>query len=69
MSTTTVECNCKHCRTFASKKGLALPMRATVDARKAAVIPAHNLVKMAHQPPFGRMDAMQQKFGPWPVEA
>ncbi len=25
----------------------------------------HSMVQKAHQPPFGRMDAMQAKMGPW----
>lgn len=68
--TTTVECKCKHCAEYADRKGLTLPLRAEVNERMAAAICTnrkgiHTMVQKAHQPPFGRMDAMQAKMGPW----
>lgn len=70
MNTIIVECNCKHCTAFAAKKGLTLPLRAEVNEKMAAAIctnakGTHNMVQKAFQPPFGRMDAMQAKMGPW----
>lgn len=69
-----IECSCKHCADFAAKKGLALPLRAEVNIKmvEAICISAkgrHAMVQKAIQPPFGgRMDPLQRKFGPWPVE-
>lgn len=69
--TTTVECSCKHCASFADKRGLTLPLRAEVNVQMAAAIcksakGRHSMVQKAHQPPVGgRMDAMQTRFGPW----
>ena len=69
--TTTVECACAHCADYAARKGLALPLRATVNVKMAEAIcktatGRHSMVQKAHQPPFGgRMDPMQAKFGPW----
>lgn len=69
--TTTVECSCEHCAAFAARKGLALPLRAEVNEKMAAAICTgaegrHAMVKKAHWPPIGgRMDPMQERFGPW----
>ncbi|WP_157601816.1 hypothetical protein [Promicromonospora kroppenstedtii] len=68
--TVTVECACKHCKAFAARTGQALPLRAEVNEKMAAAICGtakgrHSMVQKAHQPPFGRMDAMQAKMGPW----
>ncbi|QCB93323.1 hypothetical protein [Cellulomonas shaoxiangyii] len=68
--TQTIECTCKHCAAFAERKGLAFPLRAEVNEKMAGAIATnargrHSLVQKAHQPPFGRMDDMQAKFGPW----
>lgn len=70
IATTVIECSCKHCKAYAAKKGLTLPMRAEVNEKMAAAIcktatGRHNMVQKAHQPPFGRMDPMQAKMGPW----
>jgi hypothetical protein len=68
--TTIIECSCDHCRQYADRKGLTLPLRAEVNVKMAEVICSsaegrHSMVQKAYQPPFGQMDAMQAKFGPW----
>lgn len=71
--TTTVECACTHCAAFAARHDLTLPLRAKVNEKMAAAIctneaGTHNMVQKAHWPPVGgRMDQMQERFGPWPV--
>lgn len=68
--TTIVECACEHCSQYAERKGLALPLRAEVNVKMAeatcgAAEGRHAMVQKAYQPPFGRMDALQARFGPW----
>lgn len=68
--TTTVECSCKHCAEFATRKGLALPLRAEVNEKMAGALCGtakgrHMQVQKAHAPLFGRYDDMQARFGPW----
>lgn len=68
--TTVVECACSHCRQHANRKGLVFPLRAEVNVKMADAICGtaegrHSMVQKAHQPPFGQMDAMQARFGPW----
>lgn len=68
--TTVVECACAHCRQYADRKDLAFPLRAEVNVKMAEAICGtaegrHSMVQKAYQPPFGQMDAMQAKFGPW----
>jgi hypothetical protein len=70
MNFVTIECNCKHCKAFAAKEGLSLPLRASVNVKMHAAIctnakGVHTMVQKAYQPPFGRMDAMQAKMGPF----
>lgn len=67
-----VECKCKHCKAYAARKGLEFPMRANVNTRMHAAVCGtasgrHAMVSKAHVPPFGRMDSMQAKFGPFPI--
>lgn len=70
--TTTIECSCEFCAKYADRKGLTLPLRAEVNVKMFAVVRTakgrHSLVQKAYQPPFGRPDPMQQRFGPWKVE-
>jgi hypothetical protein len=68
--TTVVECACEQCTEHAERKGLAPPLRAEVNVKMAEAICGtaagrHSMVQKAHQPPFGRMDALQARFGPW----
>lgn len=68
--TTTVECACAHCGEYADRKGLSIPLRAEVNIRMAEAVCGttegrHSMVQKAYQPPFGRMDSMQARFGPW----
>lgn len=68
--TTIVECACEHCRQYADRKGLTLPLRAEVNVKMAEAICStakgrHSMVQKAYQPPFGRMDTLQARFGPW----
>lgn len=65
--TQTIECACEHCATYAQREGLTLPLKAEANANMLGPKPTkatrHNLVKIAHQPAFGKVGA----FGPWPV--
>ena len=68
--TVIVECECEHCRQFANRRDLTLPLRAEVNVKMAEAICGtakgrHSMVQKAHQPPFGRMDRLQVTFGPW----
>lgn len=68
--TVIVECDCEHCVQYADRKDLRLPLRAEVNVKMAAAICGtakgrHSMVQKAYQPPFGRPDPMQAKFGPW----
>lgn len=68
--TVIVECGCEHCAHYADRKELALPLRAEVNVKMAEAICGtaegrHSMVQKAYQPPFGRMDPMQARFGPW----
>ena len=70
LPTTVVECACEHCRQYADRKGLDLPLRAEVNVKMAEAICGtargrHSMIQKAYRPPFGRMDAMQAMFGPW----
>lgn len=68
--TTIVECACEHCRRYANRMGHSLPLRAAVNVKMAEAVCGtaegrHAMVQKAYQPPFGRVDALQAKFGPW----
>jgi len=68
--TMTIECACEHCRQYADREGLTLPLRAEVNVKMVEAICGtakgrHAMVQKAHQPLFGRMDSMQAVFGPW----
>ncbi|MFI2486881.1 hypothetical protein ACH47X_08225 [Promicromonospora kroppenstedtii] len=68
--TTIVECACEHCGEYANRKGYALPLRAEVNVKMAEAICGtvkgrHSMVRKAFEPPFGRVDPLQAKFGPW----
>ena len=70
LPTTIVECSCKHCTAYAEAHAIPLPLRAEVNVKMNAAIcttpeGVHAMVKKAIQPPFGRPDPMQAKFGPW----
>lgn len=70
MEMVTVTCNCKHCKSYAAAKGITFPMSAEVNSAMHNAIctnrkGVHAMVQKAHQPPFGRMDSLQAKFGPW----
>jgi hypothetical protein len=68
--TTIVECACKHCTAYATRRGLTLPLRAEVNVKMAAAICTgakgrHAMVKSAHQPLAGYVSANQATYGPW----
>lgn len=66
-ATRTIECACQHCATYAQREGLTLPLKAEVNALMLGTKPTkatrHNLVRIAHQPPFGKVGA----HGPWAI--
>ncbi|MFD2792910.1 hypothetical protein ACFS27_05035 [Promicromonospora vindobonensis] len=70
--TVIVECGCEHCVQYADRKDLGLPLRAeevNVEVAAAAICGTakglHSVVQKAYQLPFGRVEPMQEKFGPW----
>ena len=68
--TTVIECACKHCVEYATRKGLTVPLRAEVNVKMNAAIGQsakgrHSLVQKAHAPIFGRYDSIQAAMGPW----
>lgn len=67
--TTVIERSSDYCSQYAGRKDLTLPLRAEVNIRMTEAIcgsakERHAMVQKAYEPLFGRMRAIQAKFGP-----